>query len=141
MTVEIEIEAFVNPTEDPAKVEKAIRNIFGEVALQRGIMEDGLMLRANLEGLEHLGNMREMLRRERVRDAARAHMMRSIEGGILRFGINRQAAYMNRISFYHPREAPLGPIQVTIRGDLIQIIEYLTGKESNNTTSKRNITI
>jgi predicted RNA binding protein with dsRBD fold (UPF0201 family) len=139
LTVEIEIEAFVNPTEDPDKVEKAIRNIFGEVALERRIMEDGLILRANLEGLENLGNMREMLRRERVRDAARAHMMSRIEGGILRFGINRQAAYMNRVSFYHPREAPLGPIQVTIRGDLIQAIEYLTGKESNNATSKRGL--
>ncbi len=128
LKVEVEVEAYVNPTEDPAKVELAIRNVFGEITLEREAAGDGTLLR--LSGVEALENLREMLRRDRIRDAARAHLNRRVEGDTIRFGLNRQAAYMKHVSFHHPREAPLGPIQITMRGDPSRIIEHLCGKEA-----------
>ncbi|MBS7653139.1 MAG: RNA-binding domain-containing protein [Candidatus Bathyarchaeia archaeon] len=129
MNVEIEVEAYVNPTEDPLKVEAAIKNLLGDIAIEREKKEDGMVLRGHLRGIGSLENFREILRRDRVRDAARAHLTSRIEGDTLRFGLNRQAAYMKRISFHHPREAPLGPILVTVRGEASRIIDFLCGKE------------
>lgn len=129
MNVEIEIQAYVNPTEDPLKVEAAIRNVFGNIALEREATGDGMILRGYLRGLESLENLREMLKRDRVRDAARAHLTSRIEGDTLSFGLNRQAAYMKHISFHHPREAPLGPIQIKIIGEASRVIDFLCGKE------------
>jgi len=43
------------------------------------------------------------------------------------FGLNKQAAYMGRASFYGSRESPLGPIQLTIRGDTDEVIRFLCG--------------
>ncbi|MBS7638764.1 hypothetical protein KEJ49_07815 [Candidatus Bathyarchaeota archaeon] len=128
MNVEIEVEAYVNPTEDPSKVEAAIRNLFGNITLEREPAGEGTVLRGRLMGIGSLENFKEMLRRDRVRDAARAHLSSRVEGDTLRFGLTRQAAYMKHISFYHPREAPLGPIQITIRGEASKVIDFLCGK-------------
>lgn len=134
LNVEIEVEAYVNPTEDPLKVESAIRNLFENITIEREPAEEGIVLKGRLRGVESLENLREMLRRDRVRDAARAHLTSRLDGDTLRFGLNRHAAYMKHISFHHPREAPLGPIQVTIRGEASRVIDFLCGRELREKT-------
>ena len=77
------------------------------------------------EGLESLTHLRGLLRRTRIRDAARALFTRSASGDRLSFGLNKQAAYAGHISFYRSGESPLGPIQVTLNGDIPAVIRYL----------------
>jgi predicted RNA binding protein with dsRBD fold (UPF0201 family) len=64
----------------------------------------------------------------RIRDAARSLFTRIAEEGLLSFGLNKQAAYVGHASFYSSGEASLGPIQVTISGEVDTLIDYLCGK-------------
>lgn len=121
---EIEVEAIINPTESVEKVETAVKNVIGTIQLTNIIRGDGALLRGYLNGIESLHFLKNLLKKIRIRDAARAFFERASKGNILTFGFNRQAAYVGRVSFYR-QEAALGPIQITIRGDVDQIIEYL----------------
>lgn len=128
MKIEVTVEAYVNPTESVVKVESAVKNVLGDIDLQHLDRGDETLLRGRLEGLDSILHFRDLLRRRRIRDTARSFFTRRIGGDVLSFGLNRQAAYAGHISFYRERESPLGPIQVTIRGDVEEIINYLCQK-------------
>ncbi len=115
----------MNPTESREKVEAAVRNVLGDIALQTSEHRGLTVLEWEFEGLEGLRHFRDILRRNRIRDAARALFTRSAQGDLLSFGLNKQAAYVKRVSFYRSRESPLGPIQVTIKGDITKAIAYI----------------
>jgi len=123
--VQIEVEAVVNPTESVEKVERAVRNVLGDLDLKRTVRGGGTALKGRLEGVESLRHLKELLRRMRIRDAARAYLTRNIQGEGLTFGLNKQAAYIGRVSFYRLKEAPLGPIQITISGDVDEVVRFL----------------
>lgn len=124
--VELEVEVAVNPTEDVEKVERAVRNVLGDIDLKRTTRGDISVLEGYLDDLKSLHHLKELIKRLRIRDAARAYLTRIVRGDILKFGLKKQAAYVGRVSFYHPREAPLGPIQITIKGDVDKAIRYLS---------------
>ncbi|MGQ9679271.1 MAG: RNA-binding domain-containing protein [Candidatus Bathyarchaeia archaeon] len=120
----------VNPTESVEKVETAIRRVLGEIDLKR-VEENGhLFLESRVEGSEALKYFKEQLKRQRIRDAARSFLSSRSEESSIAFGLNKQAAYMGRISFYHPQESPLGPIQIEISGDTGEIINFLCNIEA-----------
>jgi len=125
MKAHVEIEAIVNPTESVEKLEQAITSVLGDVDLRLQSRGEDAALTGRMEGIESLDHLREHLRRRRIRGAARAFLTRRAEDGVLSFGLNRQAAYVGRVSFYHKGEAPLGPIQVTIRGNVAEVIDFL----------------
>jgi predicted RNA binding protein with dsRBD fold (UPF0201 family) len=127
--VEVIVEAVVNPTESVEKVERAVRNVLGDVDIMRATTGDRIILRGRLEGVESLRHLKGLLGRMRIRDAARAFLNRTAQGSVLAFGLNKQAAYSGRVSFYKPREAPLGPIQITVKGGVDEAIRYLCGRE------------
>jgi len=121
----IEIRVEVHPTESLEKVKRAVDNVLGELDLKQVEKGGVMVLECDLHGIESLCHLREMLRRMRIRDAARALLTRSAHGDVLAFGLNRQAAYAGRTSFYTPIEVPLGPIRITIKGDVDGVIRYL----------------
>ncbi len=56
-----------------------------------------------------------MLRSDRIRDAARKFLFRSIRGDNIVFCLNRQVAFAGHVSFSEETaESPLGPLRVTI---------------------------
>lgn len=128
------VEALVYPTEDPELVEKAVRNVFnGELKVEEA---DGsglgiLKVTGFSDRLDALTPLKEVVRRERIRAAARAALLSSILGGELRFHLNKQVAYAGYVSFCQPeRESPLGPITITVIGeDLKKAVEWLTQGE------------
>ena len=123
--VEINVEAQVNPTESYEKVEAAIRNVFPNARVE--VREEGVVM-AYLEGLDALTKLYNLLRRERIRSAARSVLRRGAEGKLITFYLNKQAAYMERLSFSEPvGESPLGPIKVQIRCEEPEkLIRWLT---------------
>lgn len=136
--VKIRIESVVHPTEDEDKVSRAIRNTLGEVNLESTPQKRGLLLRAEAEDLEALTHLKRGLKRQRIRDAARALLKRSMRGGTVSFSLNKQAAYAGRISFSTSGESPLGPIMVVIEcDDLEAVVEWLTSMSA--TSAKRRI--
>ena len=110
----VEVKAEAKATEAVDKVCRAIQQLFDvEVSLQ----EVGYT--RIIKGLgDHraLYKFRRRLREQRILDAARQFLYRGKEEGYIRFYLNKQAAYMGRISFctYEYGESPLGAITVNI---------------------------
>jgi predicted RNA binding protein with dsRBD fold (UPF0201 family) len=118
------IRARLQPTEDPFKVEQAIRNMFGEIELEtkQGVVS------ARLEGVEALSVLRGRIAQDRIRDTIKKVFTRWAEENLLSFGLNRQAAYAGHFSLNLKGEDPMGPIQVRVEGDLQRVITYLCEK-------------
>ena len=114
---EIVVQAMINPTEDLVKVRHAIENIFGS-ALEIKIPAEGAKLIAKTKDLGNLAKLRELLRRERIRDAARKLLLKKVRGKTITFFLNKQVAYAGHVSFCEEfAESPLGPLKIQIKTD------------------------
>ena len=80
---------------------------------------------SRLEGVESLERFHFIIARDRIRDSMKRMLNRIKEEGMLSFGLNRQAAYAGHVSFYHYKESALGPIQITVKGDVESFIEFV----------------
>jgi len=128
ITVYIEVE--VRPTEDLEKVKRAVENIFGKVEYETRPFNDGCLLIAKTKGREGLTKLYNLLRRERIRDAARKVLFGALAGNTITFYLNKQVAYAGHISFCNATaESPLGPIKVEITCNKpVELINWLTPK-------------
>jgi len=121
------IEVEVNPTENLEKVKLAIENVFGAVEFEVHTRELGGTLIATARGPEGLTKLYNLLRRERIRNAARSVLFRGLDDKSIVFYLNKQVAYAGHVSFSEPMgESPLGPIKVKITCDNPrELIEWL----------------
>lgn len=129
--VKVKVKVELNPTEDAAKVEKAIHNII-PLARTRVVEEAGFKyIVGEAEGLKALEHMKAKLKARRIRDAARVVMLKWMEPNKAVMFFNKQVAFAGNISFSEPYgESPLGPIRVEIETDDPKaVIEWLTSKE------------
>jgi predicted RNA binding protein with dsRBD fold (UPF0201 family) len=110
--------AKVFPTEDPAKVRQALLNLFPGADLEEDV--DGMS--ASTSDLSHF---MEQVRRQRILDAMRATLLRGVEADRSTFCLNKQAAFVGKISMVEGK-VPLGAIIVTIQDeDLGSLIDRL----------------
>jgi predicted RNA binding protein with dsRBD fold (UPF0201 family) len=125
--VTVHIEAEVNPTEDEAKVKRALENIFSSLQFELKQLKRGSLLVAKTSGTDGLTKLYNLLRRDRIRDATRSVMYKGIVGHSIVFYLNKQVAYAGHVSFSQPSgESPLGPIRVEIQcDDPRQVIDWL----------------
>lgn len=112
----VRVEAEVRPTEDVERVKRAVLNVFRPDVLRVEDLGGGYRLVvAESFSLRGLLRLWEALRRERILDAARGYMLRGVEQGVLVFKLNKQAAYVGRVSLVDlDSEAPMGPIVFTV---------------------------
>ena len=128
--IDVHVEVKVNPTEDLEKVKKAVENIFGNIEFEVTPEKRGSLLVAEAKGIDGLTTLHDLLRRERIRDAARGVFFERLSNKSVVFYLNKQVAYVGHISFSAPvGESPLGPIKVQIRCDSPQeLIKWLAPK-------------
>jgi len=128
--VDVHVEVEVNPTEDPEKVRRAMENIFGSTEFEVKPHGRGSLLVAKTKGIDGLTKLYNLLRRERIRDAARSVLFDGLGEKSIVFYLNKQVAYAGHISFSKPvAESPLGPIRIQIRCDNPrELIEWLAPK-------------
>lgn len=113
--VKLDIEVTVNSTEDLGKVKQAVEKIFGSLEIEEMPSQTGTILSAHNEGREALIEFRNLLRRERIRTAARKALFQSVKGDKITFFLNKQVAYVGHVSFCESYgESPLGPIRVHV---------------------------
>ena len=128
MNVTLTAEASVEPTEDEKKVERALLKLFPSARVERRI-EEGVTtaLIVHGSGLEFLSAFRNLMRQERIRTTARSIFLRNSTESVLRIYLNKQAAFMGRVSFCAPAgESPHGPISILLESDNISsVIDYL----------------
>jgi len=117
--IEIVAEATVNPTEDQKKVEKALAAVLRDCTMEKvDLGRETLLLRARTQKLDSLVPLQALLIQDRIRDAARSLLYSGIAGKTLRFGVNKQVAYVNHISLVElNEEPPLGLIRMEIKCD------------------------
>jgi predicted RNA binding protein with dsRBD fold (UPF0201 family) len=114
--VEVLVEAEINPTEDEAKVKRAVENMFSNLEFQVKPQRRGSLLTARAHGVDGLTKLYNLLRRERIRDAARSVFYKGIDDDSIVFYLNKQVAYAGHVSFSQPvGESPLGPLTVKIQ--------------------------
>lgn len=121
----------VRPTDDRTKVERALSNLFPDLHVEA--TPEGL--RGETTGLERLG---ELIRNQRIRDTARSVLLRGRTAGRTRFELNKQAAYMGRVSF--GATSPLGDILVEIQAEdldaAIDVVAESTVRPKTMTSSR-----
>jgi predicted RNA binding protein with dsRBD fold (UPF0201 family) len=125
--VSVHVEVEINPTESEEKVKRTVENIFGSIPVRIKPLHKGNLLVARAKGLEALTKLYNLLRRERIRDAARGALFGGLHGNIISFCLNKQVAYAGHISFSEAvAESPLGPIKVEIEcEDPRELIDWL----------------
>ncbi|MBI2077188.1 MAG: coaE operon protein [Euryarchaeota archaeon] len=108
---DVRVRAPVKPSEDPRKVEKAVRTVFPDAVLEaqpRGLV-------ATTRSLQHF---RDLIWRAKILDAARRVLLGSLDeaGRHARFSLSKQAAFGGHVSFA-VAEAPLGDLEVDVTGE------------------------
>jgi predicted RNA binding protein with dsRBD fold (UPF0201 family) len=132
--VQVVVEVEVNPTEDLEKVKKAITNFFPTAAIEVTSGRQKPLLVATTEGTKGLTEFYSRLRQERILAVARRVFWKGTDGNFITFYLNKQVAYIQRISFCDPfGESPLGPIRVKIRcDDPKEVVDWLTRDTSRD---------
>lgn len=128
--IRVYVEVEVNPTESEDKVKGAVENIFGNIQVKVQSIYKGGLLTAETRGLESLNKLYNLLRRERIRDAARSALFEGTRGKIINFYLNKQVAFAGHVSFSkEAAESPLGPIKVKIECENPrELIDWLAPK-------------
>jgi predicted RNA binding protein with dsRBD fold (UPF0201 family) len=95
-------------------------------------LHKGGLLIAETEGRESLMKLYNLLRRERIRNAAKTVFFEGLDGKTVSFCLNKQVAYAGHLSFSKETgESPLGAIRVRINAqDSRGLINWLTAKDT-----------
>jgi predicted RNA binding protein with dsRBD fold (UPF0201 family) len=126
--IQARVETPLNPTEDPEKVARAVHNLFPSANLVNEKTDvRHSRLHATMTRLEDLENLKNVLRQEAIRDAARKVLFNSVSGSSIVVYLNKQAAFAGKASFCERYdESPLGPITLTITSESPeQVIDWL----------------
>jgi len=102
------------PTEDIERVRRCLLNIFPGAELSEN--EETVTATAG-----DLARFKELIRNHRILDSTRAVMLRGMADGEISFRLNKQAAFVGKISFAEGN-APLGHIEVIIKGDELEAL-------------------
>jgi len=119
----IEMSCPVNPSEDPAKVEKAIANIFPYSIIK---YENFTMLAQSKE-LRSFEKIYETIHTNQSQKTYSRNLENNLENDTTWFFLNKQAAFVEKVAICdEPEESPLGPIKVTLTSSNIDgIIDWI----------------
>ena len=112
MGLKIIITSPVYPTENMKKIKNSIMSIFPDCKFK--LRDDEIICES-----DSIERFKELLKEERIRDAARAYFMANMNDDILEFSINKQVATVGKISF-SVGDVPLGDIKIRIITDSLQ---------------------
>lgn len=112
------------PTEDPFKVKEALLRVFPDSSIEE--CEGGYIARSS-----SAERFREIVWNLHIRDTARSVLLRKAEGDRTSFTLNKQVAYVGKVSFVE-EPPPLGGIEVVIedenlRGLIDEIAPHTSG--------------
>lgn len=111
--LDVRLRAECHPTEDRDRVIRSIIRLFPDAEMNGGTVLSGVSRSVDEFGV--------LLKRQRIRDAARAVMRRNMRGNATSFSLNKQVATVGKISF-SDESHPLGDIEVEITSDALESV-------------------
>lgn len=123
LAVDIRVECQVYPSEDPAKVVRAVKNVISNCSPE---LVDG-KIKVVTKSPEALGIIYEQVRSRQVMGVFRKVLLNNMIANSTWFYLNKQAAYAGTVSICEEEaESPLGPIKVTMTSnELESVINWL----------------
>ena len=119
--MKLRVEAEVRPTEAREKVEAAAKKIFPTLELK----QVGDHIVGESADVSSLSKLHQLFRQQAILDSARSAMLKRKQGKTTQFMLNKQVAFVGRVSFTDG-ESPLGPIVVKLEApDIDRLIDYL----------------
>lgn len=108
----VTIRTLLRPTEDPEKVRTAILNLFpeSEISLDQGEVA------AKTASLDRF---KTLVRNQKILDSIRKKLLSGVSPGSTTISLNKQAAYVKRVSLSEGKAA-LGNMEVTIESEDIE---------------------
>jgi uncharacterized protein len=130
MEVTVFAQTEIYPTEREENVKVAVSNVLDNGTMTIKPSVKGSTLITTAKGQDSLIKLRNMLHNDRIRDAARRLLFKSIRGNMLSFCLNKQVAFAGHVSFSEETaESPLGPIKIDIEAEHPQqLVEWLAEK-------------
>ena len=119
----MEISCPINPSEDPAKVEKAIANIFPYSIIKY----ENFTMFAQSKELRSFEKIYETIHTNQSQKTYSRNLENNLENDTTWFFLNKQAAFVEKVAICdEPEESPLGPIKVTLTSSNIDgIIDWI----------------
>jgi hypothetical protein len=119
--LKLRVEVEVRATELEDKVRKAVENIFPNLKLE---MIENKLIGESAE-VSAISKFHQLLRLQLILDSARSVFFAGRRGNRVQFMLNKQVAFVGKISFTDG-ESPLGPISVVLEApDIERLIDYL----------------
>lgn len=121
--------ADIKPTENVTKLKKAFENLCPPVISEtKPETEYGAVLIGNATGPESIAMFAKKFREQRILEAVRQQLLKSVNDHVIVFGMQRQAAFMNRFHLCDLDDfSAMGPIRVEIYAENIQdVIDFIS---------------
>lgn len=117
---------FVNSSEDPNKIKKAISNIFPYSTLETKIFS----ISAQSKDLKSLEKIYEIIHTKQSQKIYRRNLEKNLENNTTWFYLNKQAAFVEKIAICEKSdESPLGPIKVILTSSNIDgMIDWIVSR-------------
>ncbi|MFQ5573186.1 MAG: RNA-binding domain-containing protein [Nitrosopumilaceae archaeon] len=127
LNCQIDVYCTIYPSENQAKVEQAISNIFPDIEIQ----VSNNSLKATSQNLETLSNIFEVIHSRKIQRVYRRFLNNNLRDNSTWFYLNKQAASSNTVALCdEAEESPLGPIKIVLTSNNIeQIIEWLVSED------------
>ena len=117
IALDIRVECQVYPSEDSAKVLRAVKNVVSNCSPE---IADG-RIRIATKNPEVLITIYEQIRSRRVMGVFRKVLLRNMIANSTWFYLNKQAAFVGTVSICEEEsESPLGPIKITIKSNELE---------------------
>ncbi|HHI01370.1 MAG TPA: hypothetical protein ENL40_07935, partial [Thermococcus litoralis] len=107
MFEEVEVEAYVYPTEDIEKVKRAMLNLVSPLEFEAFDKGDYIILVGRTRDKKALQRLYELFRGQQILDTARAMLEEGYFGEEIIIKVHKQVAYVGKVNFNE--ESPLGP--------------------------------
>jgi predicted RNA binding protein with dsRBD fold (UPF0201 family) len=93
-----------------------------------------LLLRIQTHDLDALSTVRNLIRQERIRSAARSLLRARAKGERIHMFLNKQVAFAGHISFCEPTgESPNGPISIEVdSSEMEPVIDFLASNPNED---------
>ena len=119
----IDAYCYINPSEDPKKVEQSITNILVDVDIK--IKKESVHVTST--SLESLQKIYEAINSHQSKNAYRRQLNQNMSNESSWFYLNKQAAFVDSVALCsESEESPLGPIKIVLNSKNIQtVIEWL----------------